>query len=205
MLNLKTIALISSAAAIGLIAGTYYWSSRSAGTCDAGAVAGGNTAIGGPFSLTDEDGQRATDTDVITGPTLIYFGYTYCPDICPTDVARNAEAVDLLEQAGHIVTPVLISVDPRRDTPAVLKEWTDYLHPRLIGLTGTDEEIKAAAQTYKTYYRAPATPEDEDYLVDHMTQTYLMFPGVGFVDFFTREDTAEQIAERTACFIDAAG
>jgi protein SCO1/2 len=105
---------------------------------------------------------------------------------------------------GHEVTPVFISVDPSRDTPEVLKEWTDYIHPRMIGLTGTPEEIATVASEYRTYYKVPENPTDDLYTVDHMTQTYLMLPQYGFVDFFTREATPEEIAERTACFIDAA-
>ena len=120
------------------------------------------------------------------------------------DTARNAEAVDALEEMGHEVTPVFISVDPSRDTPGILKEWTDYIHPRMIGLTGTPEEIAAVAREYRTYYMVPENPADDLYTVDHMTQTYLMLPQYGFVDFFTREATPEEIAERTACFIDAA-
>lgn len=170
--------------------------------CRGGAVGGGS--IGGPFTLTDEDGRRVTDKDVLAGPSLVYFGYTFCPDVCPTDTARNAEAVDALEEKGYEVTPVFISVDPARDTPETLKEWTDYIHPRMIGLTGSPEEIAAVAKEYRTYYKVPENPTDEYYIVDHMTQTYLMLPGYGFVDFFTRDDTPEKIADRTACYIDAA-
>ncbi|MFM2354572.1 MAG: hypothetical protein RLZZ528_308 [Pseudomonadota bacterium] len=194
---------LASAAAIGLLGGTYFASRKGDMTCDASVVAGGADAIGGPFQLVDETGAAVTDRDVITAPSLVYFGYTYCPDVCPTDVARNVEAISLLEEAGKIVTPVFISVDPKRDTPEVLAEWTDYLHPRLIGLTGTEAQILAAAKAYKTYFKVPENA-GEDYLVDHMTHSYLMFPKVGFIDFFTREMTAEQIAERTACYIDAA-
>ncbi|WP_343080457.1 SCO family protein [Ostreiculturibacter nitratireducens] len=172
--------------------------------CRASQVAGGGGAIGGPFTLTDENGARVTERDVITKPTFVYFGYTFCPDICPLDTARNAEAVDALEEMGHEVTPVFISVDPGRDTPEVLKEWTDYIHPRMIGLTGTPEEIKSVAQVYKTFYNVPKNPEDEYYLVDHMTHTYLMLPDYGFVEFFGREVPPEDMAKRTACFIEAA-
>lgn len=98
----------------------------------------------------------------------------------------------------------MISVDPARDTPEVLKEWTDYIHPRMIGLTGSPEEIAAVAKEYRTYYKVPENPTDEFYIVDHMTQTYLMLPGYGFVEFFTRDTTPEDIADRTACFIEAA-
>ncbi|MDH5452995.1 MAG: SCO family protein, partial [Paracoccaceae bacterium] len=164
----------------------------------------GAATIGGPFALVDENARLVTDRDVITGPSLVYFGYTFCPDICPADTARNAEAVDALEEMGYSVTPVMISVDPGRDTPEVLKEWTDYIHPRMLGLTGSPEQIRDVAKTYKTFFKVPEDTSDEYYLVDHMTQTYLMFPETGFAEFFSREDTAEDIARRTACFIEAA-
>lgn len=196
----------ASVAAIGLVAiyaVTMNGVQDRFAACREGVVAG-NAQIGGPFTLTDENGARVTDKDVLTGPSLVYFGYTFCPDVCPADTARNAEAVDALEDKGYEVTPVFISVDPTRDTPAVLKEWTDYIHPRLIGLTGTPEDIAAVAKTYRTYYKAPENPEDDYYIVDHMTQTYLMLPDVGFVEFFTRDATPEDIANRAACLIDAA-
>jgi protein SCO1 len=173
--------------------------------CRETVVSGGNGAIGGPFSLTDEDNRPVTDKDVLKKPSLVYFGYSFCPDVCPTDLARNAQAVDVLEEMGHDVTPVFISVDPVRDTPAALKEFTDALHPRMIGLTGTVGQIGQAAKAYKTIYRVPEAPEDMNYLVDHMTYTYLMLPSVGFVEFFASEDSAEEVAKRAACFIDAAG
>ncbi|WP_413874708.1 SCO family protein [Albidovulum sp.] len=196
----------ASVAVIGLVA-IYAISMNDTGDRFApcrGSAVGGGGSIGGPFTLTDENDKRVTEKDVLTGPSLVYFGYTFCPDICPTDTARNAEAVDALEEMGYEVTPVFISVDPSRDTPEVLKEWTDYIHPRMIGLTGTPEEIATVAREYRTYYKVPENPTDDLYTVDHMTQTYLMLPQYGFVDFFTREATPEEIAERTACFIDAA-
>lgn len=172
--------------------------------CRTTQIAGGAGAIGGPFTLTDEDSRRVTDRDVLTRPSLVYFGYTFCPDVCPTDTARNAEAIDALEEMGHEVTPVFITIDPRRDTPAVLKQWTDLIHPRMIGLTGTPEEIAAVAKAYKTFYKAPAAPTDEFYLVDHMTYTYLMLPDAGFVEFFARDLAPEELANRAACFIEVA-
>ncbi len=173
--------------------------------CRETAVSGGNGAIGGPFSLTDEDMRPVTESDILQKPALVYFGYSFCPDVCPTDLSRNAQAVDALEETGHDVTPVFISVDPVRDTPAVLKEFTDALHPRMIGLTGTAEQISLAAKAYKTIYRVPEAPDDMNYLVDHMTYTYLMLPSVGFAEFFASEDAADDVAKRAACFIDAAG
>lgn len=172
--------------------------------CRATSIAGGAGSIGGPFTLVDETGKTVTDKDVITGPTLVYFGYTFCPDVCPLDNARNAEAVELLEKMGKIVKPVFISIDPARDTPQAMAEFTDYLHPRMLGLTGTPEQSKAASKAYHTYFKKEEDGDPEYYLVDHSTQTYLMFPEHGFVDFFRRDETAESMAKRVACFVDAA-
>jgi protein SCO1/2 len=168
--------------------------------CRGGQVAGGD--IGGPFTLVDQTGTTVTDKDVLTKPSLVYFGYTFCPDVCPLDVARNAEAVDILEEMGLDVTPVFISVDPRRDTPEVMADFAEVMHPRMIALTGSDEQVKAASLAYKTYYKAQEAP-DEYYLVDHSTFTYLMMPETGFVDFFKRDVSPDQMAERVACVVNS--
>lgn len=166
--------------------------------CRAGQVAGN---IGGSFSLINEDGIVVTDIDVIKRPSLIYFGYTFCPDICPLDTYRNAEAVTLLEEDGYDVTPIFITFDPVRDTPEVLKQFTDYMHPKMVGLTGSIDEIKKVAKKYRVYFKKQNTDDPENYLVDHTAFTYLVLPGIGFVDFFRRELTAEQLAEKVSCFI----
>ncbi|MEH6773845.1 MAG: SCO family protein [Cereibacter changlensis] len=168
--------------------------------CRGGQVAGGD--IGGPFTLVDQTGKTVTEAEVITKPSLVYFGYTFCPDVCPLDNQRNAEAVDILEEQGIEVTPVFISVDPKRDTPEVMADFAEAMHPRMIALTGSEEQVKAASQAYKTYYRVQ-DPEAEYYLVDHSTFTYLMMPGKGFMDFFKREATADEMAERVSCFVNA--
>ncbi|MFD1914243.1 SCO family protein [Halodurantibacterium flavum] len=174
--------------------------------CRATNVAGGTAAIGGPFELVDEQGQTVTDADVITEPTLLYFGYTFCPDVCPLDSARNAEAVDLLEDQGHEVQPVFVTVDPDRDTPEVLGEYAGFFHERMRALGGSREQVKAAADAYRAYFRVhEAEPGDRFYLVDHSTFTYLVLPEHGFVEFFRRETSAEEMADTTACFLRAAG
>ena len=124
---------------------------------------------------------------------------------CRLDNARNAEAVTLLDERGYDVTPIFISIDPDRDTPEVMAEFTDYMHPRMIGLTGTPEQVKAASTAYRTYFKKQDSDDPDYYLVDHSTFTYLVLPGEGFVEFFRREDTPEEMAERVACFVDAAG
>ena len=176
-------ALIAMAALLG---GTYYviQSNQSAdifAECRGGAVGGG--AIGGPMSLVNGDGQTVTDAEIFTKPTLLYFGYTFCPDVCPMDNARNAAAIDILDESGFDVQPAFISIDPARDTPEVVRDFAANLHPKMIGLTGSDEQIKAAAQAYKAYYKKQDAT-DEFYLVAHSTFTYLVLPGHGFVEFF---------------------
>ena len=167
-------------------------------SCGAAAIAGD---IGGPFTLVNGDGETVTSEEVITEPTLIYFGYTYCPDVCPLDVDRNAAAVEILEARGQSVTPVFITIDPARDTPEVVRDFADAMHPRMIGLTGSDEQIAVASKAYRTYYSAHP-PVDGEYLVDHSTFTYLVTPEQGFVEFFRRELTPEQMADKIGCFVD---
>ena len=173
--------------------------------CRGSAIAGGAAAMGGAFTLTDENGARVTEAEVFDQPALLYFGYTFCPDVCPMDSARNAEAVDLLEERGQTVKPVFISVDPKRDTPEALRDFTDALHPRMLGLTGTPEEIAAVNRLWRNYYKANDAEDPDYYLVDHMTNTYLVLPRHGTVEFFGRDVGAQDMAERTACFIKAAG
>ena len=170
--------------------------------CRASAVAGG-TAIGGPFELVNAKGETVTDKDVITEPTMIYFGYTFCPDVCPLDVSRNAEATDFLAEGGQSMTPLFISIDPNRDTPEVVGDFAFNMHEKMIGLTGSPEQVMAASQAYRTYYKAhPA--DDEYYLVDHSTFSYLVLPEHGFVEFFHREIGAKDMAKTVGCFIDNA-
>ncbi len=171
--------------------------------CRSSQIAGGSAAIGGPFELINAKGETVTDKDVITEPTLVYFGYTFCPDVCPFDMSRNVDVVDLLAERGQSVTPMFISVDPDRDTPEAVGDFAFNLHERLIGLTGTPEQVKAASKAYKAYYKAH-DKSDEYYLVDHSTFTYLMTPEDGFLEFFKRDDTAEQMADQIGCFLDKA-
>ncbi|MEX0317637.1 MAG: SCO family protein [Ruegeria sp.] len=169
--------------------------------CRSSQIAGGADTIGGPFELVNGKGETVTDADVITEPALIYFGYTFCPDVCPLDTARNAEAIDVLAGRGQSVTPVFISIDPGRDTPEVVGDFAFNLHEKMIGLTGSPEQVKAASKAYKTYYNAH-DKSDEYYLVDHSTFSYLVLPEQGFVEFFKRDETAEQVADKIGCFLD---
>ena len=133
---------------------------------------------------------------------MVYFGYTFCPDVCPLDTQRNADAVDILADKGFDVTPVFITIDPARDTPEALADFAEAISPKMVALTGTPEQVKAASVAYKTYYKQQPA-DDDNYLMDHSTYTYLMLPGTGFVDFFDRDIAADKMAERVGCFLSA--
>ena len=200
----KYLAGIAAAVVVAGLGGTYAYTQFAASDdpyadCRTSTVGGGD--IGGPFTLVDQNGKTVTDKDVLTKPSLVYFGYTFCPDVCPLDTARNAEAVDILQQKGLDVQPVFISIDPARDTPEVMKEFAANIDDRMIALTGTPEQVQAASKAYRTYFKKQDGGDPEYYLMDHSTFTYLVLPKVGFVDFFRRDDTPDQIAERTACFL----
>ncbi|MEM9009866.1 MAG: SCO family protein [Pseudomonadota bacterium] len=194
--------------AVGLGAAGWYAFGSGQGSdryaaCRASSMAGGAAEIGGPFSMIDDTGARVSEADVITGPTLFYFGYTFCPDVCPLDVSRNAEAIDLLAEQGKTVTPVFVSIDPGRDTPQMLSEFTDFMHPRMVGLTGTQDEVDRIVDAYRVYAeRARGTGDDDYYLMNHSTLSYLMAPGEGMLEFYRQDVSAEQMAESIGCFVE---
>lgn len=196
-------AAVVAAAAVGGMAGYAFWP-RGPGDAFAQCRAGAPAAdIGGPFTLVDKDGRTVTDKDVITAPTLVYFGYTFCPDVCPLDMALNAEAADILEEQGHKVNLLFITVDPARDTPKVAGEFAANIHPRAIGLSGSQEQVAAAAKAYRAYFKKQDGDPDY-YTVDHSAFTYLMLPGLGFMDFFKHNAPAEERAAGVSCFLEAA-
>jgi protein SCO1/2 len=148
-------------------------------------------ALGGPFSLTDHRGRAVTEGSFEGRFLLVYFGFTYCPDVCPTELGTMAAAIDALEGEGERVTPVLVSVDPERDTPAALAEYVERFHPRMVGLTGTPEQVAAAARAYRVYYAKVQRPEMSQYLMDHSSFIYLVGPD-GRVRTMFRPNTAPE-------------
>ncbi|RME18168.1 MAG: SCO family protein [Alphaproteobacteria bacterium] len=206
---MRKIVAITAALAVAGFLGLSWWMTRGGpedafAQCRQTSVGTGTASIGGPLSLIDENGKPVTDKDIFTKPTLLYFGYTFCPDVCPADNARNAEALDILLGDGYDAQMAFISIDPERDTPERLRDFTDYLHPQALGFTGSMEQIRAASQAYKTYFRKQEGGDPDYYLIDHSTFTYLVLPEIGFVEFFRRDTTPEDMARRTECFIEAA-
>lgn len=201
----STLAIGAAAVALAGVAGMALaplWTGQDAfAGCREGQVAGGD--IGGPFTLVDAGGRTVTERDVLTEPSILYFGFATCPDVCPLDLARNAQAVDILEEQGIAATPVFVTIDPERDTPEVVGSYAEAFHPRMVGLTGTPEQVDTAARAYRVYY-AKQGDDPETYLMDHSSFSYLVLPEVGFVDFVSRDEPPEAVAERMACFVEAA-
>jgi protein SCO1/2 len=154
----------------------------------------GRGPVGGAFTLVDHTGARRTEQDFRGRLLLLYFGYTYCPDVCPTDLQAMADAIELLGDAGERVQPVFITIDPARDTPAHLAEYVRLFHPRLIGLTGTEEQVKRTARAYKAWYRRVDMPSGADYLFEHSGFVYLYGPDGAYFGFFPPGTSAERLA-----------
>jgi cytochrome oxidase Cu insertion factor (SCO1/SenC/PrrC family) len=155
----------------------------------------GRGHVGGPFALVDHAGTKRTDADFRGKLLIVYFGYTTCPDICPTELMQIGLAVDRLGAAGADVQPLFISVDPARDTPDVLAPYVAQFHPRLIGLTGTPDRIRAVADSYKAYYAKYTPPDGAVYLIDHTGFIYLMGRSGEYLGFFPPGTSADRMDE----------
>lgn len=150
--------------------------------------------VGGPFALTDQAGHARTDRDFRGRLMLVYFGFTFCPDVCPTDLQAIGLALDRLGPDGDQVQPIFITVDPERDTASHLADYVPMFHPRLIGLTGSADAIRKVADAYKVYYAR--VPQDAgDYTVDHTAYIYLMDRDGNYLGFFPPGTSADRMVE----------
>ena len=155
----------------------------------------GRGSIGGPFDLIDHMGRRRTDADFRGRLLLVYFGYMFCPDICPTDLQAIAAAIDDLGSAGADVQPLFITIDPERDTPEELAQYVGSFHPRLIGLTGSAEEIRRVALGYKVWYAKADDQRMASYLMDHSAFIYLIDVNGAYVGFFPPGSPPERLVK----------
>ena len=157
----------------------------------------GKALIGGAFTLTDNTGKHVTDQDFHGKYTLVFFGFTSCPDICPAGLQLIAGALQKLGTKAQLITPIFISVDPQRDTPEKLAAYVKNFDPRLVGLTGTPEEIAAVAKAYKVYYaKVPSKERPDNYTMDHTSIIYVMDPKGEFVTHFTPSTSVDELASR---------
>jgi protein SCO1/2 len=149
--------------------------------------------LGGPFTLTDQNGQQRSDSEFRGKYMLVFFGYTFCPDVCPTTLAVMAAALDKMGADADRIVPIFISVDPERDKPEVLKAYLSAFGPRFIGLTGTEEEIAAAAKAYRVYVQAHKE-DGANYTVDHSGVVYLMDKSGAFQANYSLDASPDKLA-----------
>ena len=174
----------------------------------AASVPQGNLAgssLGGAFALVNQDGKPVTDRDFAGQYRLMYFGYTFCPDVCPTDVGFIARGLvdfeKLSPERGARVTPIFITVDPERDDVAAVKAFVSAFHPRLVGLTGTPTAITAAQKTFGIYSKKVATSDPENYLVDHFAVIYLFGPDGAPIAFLPHGSTAADVTQMLEAYV----
>ena len=165
----------------------------------AGVKMVGQALIGGPFTLTDHTGKRVTDQDFRGRTTLVLFGFTFCPDVCPSALQVVSAALDKLGPQADRFVPILITVDPERDGPAELSAYVQSFHPRLVGLTGTPADIDAVVKAYRVYVKKVADPKSSaGYTIDHTSLIYVMGPDGTYRTHFAHTTNADAMAERLA-------
>ena len=199
-------ALVIAIWVIGLLlAGGLGWLISDLMTPGGGALVAGlrsatAPAIGGPFTLVDDSGKPRTDTDFRGKLMLVYFGYTHCPDACPTALQDMADALERLgPEASQQVAPIFITIDPERDTVGYIKGYAQQFDPRFVGLTGSADQIAAAARGYRVYFRK--STQDADYLMDHSSIIYLMGRDGKFLAHFTHQTSPDQMAAALKKFL----
>lgn len=155
----------------------------------------GKALVGGPFALTDHTGKRVTEKDFRGRHMLVYFGFTYCPDVCPTELQVIASALEALGEAADEVTPVFITIDPERDTAEQMAAYVKHFHQRLVGLTGTQDEIRAAAKAYRVYYaKVKDVTSSAGYTFDHSSIVFLMDADGQYTAHFPHGTSPEKMA-----------
>ena len=186
-------------AAVGSAA-IVWWMNRPAE--NDGSLIGGfsSASVGGPFELTDHTGSDVTDADFLGRPMLMYFGFTYCPDVCPTELSRVASvATELSLDGGNgrsAITPVFVTIDPERDDPPAIAQYVGLFHPDMVGLTGTPEQIAAIARTYRVYYQRVSLPDSaDDYTMDHSSYLYAIDARGEVADVFTPDDDIDHMVD----------
>ena len=158
--------------------------------------------IGGPFLLVDHDGNTVSESNFKGKYMLVYFGYTYCPDVCPISLTVISDAMEILGESAEQITPVFITVDPERDDHEAMKMYVEHFHPRLVGLTGSVDQVNLATKAFKAYFaKVTEGYEDGDYAVDHSSITYLMDPNGKFITHFSHGIEPKSMAEKLAEYI----
>ena len=186
---------IAAAAAIAWWMGPERAPATTAGGGDASRPIVASASVGGPFELVDQTGLTVTDQTYRGSFTLVYFGFTFCPDVCPTELASMSRAMEILGDGSEQVVPILITIDPERDDVAAMADYVSLFHPRLVGLTGSVQQIADAAESYRVFYAKVEDPDMTYYLMDHSAFVYLMDPDGQNLAVFPPGTQPETMAE----------
>ena len=154
----------------------------------------GKAPVGGPFTLTDQNGNARSIADFRGKLVLLYFGYTFCPDVCPTDLLAIGRLIQALGKDGEAVQPVYVTLDPERDTQAILRNYATAFHPRFVALRGNEQETRRIATAYKVYYEKVTPPGSGTYVIDHTAFIFLLDREGRYVAFFPPGTTVERMA-----------
>jgi len=196
-----TIALLGAVVVLGGLAAAMYFP-RGSDDVSGTVRSTGEALVGGPFELTDHTGRRVTDETWAGKYMLVYFGYTFCPDVCPAGLQVMSAARDMLDDdVAAKVQPLFITVDPERDTVDQMAEYVSHFDDDLVGLTGSLEETARVARAYRVYYKKVDDPSASDYLMDHTSILYLMGPNGDFVTHFAYGTGPKALAEGLATAI----
>lgn len=160
----------------------------------------GRPALGGPFSLVDHNNRAARSEDFLGQWVLIYFGFTHCPDICPDELEKMIEVVEEIDGIRSLpnLTPILITIDPERDTPEAMAAYVKEFSPKLLGLTGSVQQVEQVSRSYRVYYSQGPKDEDNDYIVDHTIIMYLVGPDGEFVEYYGQNKRSPEISSSIA-------
>ena len=187
---------LAALAAIAIAAFVLVYQTRDRGADDYATAT--SVKIGGAFEMADHDGNRVTETSYPDRFKLIYFGYSFCPDVCPTDLYIMGQAMAELEEnapeMADMVQPIFVTVDPGRDRPEIMKEFVANFHDRMVGLSGSAKATAEMAKAYRVYFKLNEPDADGDYLVDHSALTYLMGPDGGYRTMFRHDSDPEKMA-----------
>lgn len=162
----------------------------------------GKAQVGGPFTLVNHNAETVTDETFRGRYMLIYFGFTFCPDVCPTELSIMSAALDRLGEKAEKVQPLFVTIDPERDTPEVMARYVTLFHPRLVGLTGTPEQIAGIAKAYHVFYRKAEDESSTDYTMDHSSIVFLMGPDGEYLKLFPPQTPPDKMAEAIASYIE---
>jgi len=188
---------------IAIAAGLWLSELMVGGSGGPGAVSSsGKAQVGGPFTLVNDAGETVTDETFRGRYMLIYFGFTFCPDVCPTELGIMSAALDQLGEKAEKVQPLFVTIDPERDTPEVMARYVTLFHPRLMGLTGTPEQIASIAKAYHVFYRKAEDESSTDYTMDHSSIVFLMGPDGEYLKLFPPQTPPDKMAETIASYIE---